>query len=99
MICRKPGCTFPVSVKDVRREGDFIVIRSGCINGHDRFESCRDPDAAPERPTMESHGQGRYPRCQGCSSRKSGPGGSLCHDCRTKRHVQRRERRAVRLPS
>jgi len=89
MICAALGCTFPVSVKDVQIEGELLVTRLGCLNGHDRFESCRDPAAAPERPFMESHGQGRYPRCQGCSSRKSGPGGSLCHDCREKRRMQR----------
>mgnify|MGYP001617485331 CR=1 FL=1 len=97
MICRQLGCSFPVAVKDVSREGFFLVIRRGCLNGHDVFEACRDPHAPEERREL-NHGQGRFPRCQGCSSRKAGPGGSLCHDCRTKRSVQQRVKRQVRLP-
>ena len=92
MICSALGCTFPVSVKDVNREGEFIVIRSGCINGHDCFESCRDPDAPPERdePTKR-----RHRACGSCNAPLVDRGYlyALCTTCRVRLTARRHGRR------
>lgn len=88
MICAKLGCGFPLEIRDVDREGEFLVVRRACLNGHDVFESCRDPDAPPDRPDEGKH---RERTCGACGVPLVDRGYlyALCAACRIARMARR----------